>query len=713
MESGLGASSANCNSSLRNRASTSSCSRRSWSGCSTTRSSPWSKTSKERSTYWPGTISSRLSPETLRGRGPPRRGQRRRGRRRRHRSPNDEFLVLDADSSQHHAVNAALGKRYVLLEGPPGTGKSQTIANIIAGAAACGKRVLFVAEKRAAIEAVTNRLADADLGDLVLDAHQLRGSRRHLAQQFAESLDRIPREPPVEVADNHARLTDRRRRLVAYAREFHAERDPWGISHYEVRARLLESDGGRFSVPTFPADHLRVLTGAIVRQVADSLRSFVEKGGLRLVREETPWCRAEVSSAEEARKVHRKLSDLADRQLNRSSADMRALLSRAGLEVPDDLAAWEEALELLDGAEKISDRFGPELFGEDLDELCGATVAWSQRTRFPRRPSWWRRRTLLKSLRRSGVTAKAELHEQMLEAVRLRDGWRELGGVQGRPGKVEGLAQAGGSYRELRRELTAIAMVTKSTDLDDPRPERLQTALDELRDDQEMLFYLPELNQARARFTGLGMDELLTEIAKQDASPDEAVAVFQHTWLRSLDQEFRFSCRTLREFNGVEHERLATEFRDADREHRKTSARRVRRRVAFGLRKAKNEFPEQADLIRKQAAKKSRHLSMRKQVEQASEMMLALRPCWAMSPLVVSQVLPARRLFDLVVFDEASQVQPHDAITSIMRGERLVVAGDDHQLPHRPGSPGCWPTMMTPGRSRRPNSVITSRYWAP
>ena len=74
-------------------------------------------------------------------------------------------------------------------------------------------------------------------------------------------------------------------------------------------------------------------------------------------------------------------------------------------------------------------------------------------------------------------------------------------------------------------------------------------------------------------------------------------------------------------------------------------------------------------------------MPIRKLVEHAPDVLLALRPCWAMSPLVVSRMLPAARLFDLVMFDEASQIRPHDAITSIMRGDRLVVAGDEKQLP--------------------------------
>src|SRR6266702_4280262 len=71
----------------------------------------------------------------------------------------------------------------------------------------------------------------------------------------------------------------------------------------------------------------------------------------------------------------------------------------------------------------------------------------------------------------------------------------------------------------------------------------------------------------------------------------------------------------------------------------------------------------------------------RRRLDQASDVLFAIKPCWAMSPLVVSQVLPTSRLFDVVIFDEASQVTPADAIPSIMRAHQVIVAGDDRQLP--------------------------------
>ena len=86
-------------------------------------------------------------------------------------------------------------------------------------------------------------------------------------------------------------------------------------------------------------------------------------------------------------------------------------------------------------------------------------------------------------------------------------------------------------------------------------------------------------------------------------------------------------------------------------------------------------------MIRKQAALRRGHLPLRRLLDQASDVLFALKPCWAMSPLMVSQVLPATRLFDVVIFDEASQIVPADAIGSMIRAHQVVVAGDDRQLP--------------------------------
>ena len=86
-------------------------------------------------------------------------------------SPRDTYHVVDADSSQALAIYDANAGRNLVIQGPPGTGKSQTIANIIAEAVGRGKRVLFVAEKMAALEVVKRRLDSIGLGDTCLELH--------------------------------------------------------------------------------------------------------------------------------------------------------------------------------------------------------------------------------------------------------------------------------------------------------------------------------------------------------------------------------------------------------------------------------------------------------------------------------------------------------------------------------------------------------------
>src|SRR3954447_5857757 len=116
-----------------------------------------------------------------------------------HVDPAQEFLVLDADASQQRVIDLALAGRNLVVQGPPGTGKSQTIANLIATFAAHGRSVLFVAQKRAAIEAVTDRLDQHGLGHLLLEVFDASIRRSHVLAQLSESLDRMVRAPPVEV----------------------------------------------------------------------------------------------------------------------------------------------------------------------------------------------------------------------------------------------------------------------------------------------------------------------------------------------------------------------------------------------------------------------------------------------------------------------------------------------------------------------------------
>jgi len=177
-----------------------------------------------------------------------------------HTPPADEFLILDADSSQNYAINAVLAGQDLIVRGPPGTGKSQTIANLIATLAARGQRVLFVAEKRAAIEAVLKRLDQVGLADLVFDLHGGVAARRQVAQELARSLGATGTIPLNDRKTELQQLERRRDELNARTEAFHRRREPWDVSVHEAQVGVIWDTGGgenRFPVArrrTRPAD---------------------------------------------------------------------------------------------------------------------------------------------------------------------------------------------------------------------------------------------------------------------------------------------------------------------------------------------------------------------------------------------------------------------------------------------------------------------------
>src|SRR5258708_14218589 len=102
-------------------------------------------------------------------------------------------LIRDADSSQHSALVHAFRGQNLVIEGPPGTGKSQTITNLIAAALARVKTVLFVSEKMAALEVVQRRLSEVGLADFCLELHSNKANKKAVLDALAATLNRRER----------------------------------------------------------------------------------------------------------------------------------------------------------------------------------------------------------------------------------------------------------------------------------------------------------------------------------------------------------------------------------------------------------------------------------------------------------------------------------------------------------------------------------------
>ena len=182
--------------------------------------------------------------------------------------PETAPLVLDADSSQRACVAAAVAGHSFVMDGPPGTGKSQTIANMIGALLHAGKTVLFVSEKAAALEVVKNRLAEAGLENYLLELHSHKASRKEVAHQLATGLDTVPVPPEGMDAGQRRKAADHRATLNAYADAMNRVRQPLGFSLHHVLGQVSALN----HVPAAPTpDHAPVdLDGDALADIADA-----------------------------------------------------------------------------------------------------------------------------------------------------------------------------------------------------------------------------------------------------------------------------------------------------------------------------------------------------------------------------------------------------------------------------------------------------------
>lgn len=151
--------------------------------------------------------------------------------------PEDNPTILDADATQRQCIDAAVRGATFIMDGPPGTGKSQTIANVIGELLRAGKRVLFVSEKAAALDVVQKRLKQAGLDEFLLSLHDQRVTRKDVAVSLAHSLMQQPQVRSTVSSTELEVLRSRRRELSGYAAAMNEVRYPLGRTLHEAVGR--------------------------------------------------------------------------------------------------------------------------------------------------------------------------------------------------------------------------------------------------------------------------------------------------------------------------------------------------------------------------------------------------------------------------------------------------------------------------------------------
>ncbi|WP_238419492.1 DUF3320 domain-containing protein [Gordonia sp. 'Campus'] len=158
--------------------------------------------------------------------------------------PESMFTILDADSSQRRCILCAADGQSFVMDGPPGTGKSQTIANMVAELMAIGKTVLFVSEKAAALDVVRDRLTNEGLQHFLFELHSHAATRKEVAAELSRTLRKRVQIDSTFSGQDERNLARDRHQLTDFASAMNEIDPKLGWSLFTVLGRLSELDRG-------------------------------------------------------------------------------------------------------------------------------------------------------------------------------------------------------------------------------------------------------------------------------------------------------------------------------------------------------------------------------------------------------------------------------------------------------------------------------------
>ena len=683
---------------------------------------------------------------------------------------------LAADSSQLAAIMAAAEGHDFVLIGPPGTGKSQTISNMIAQCLANGKTVLFVAEKTAALDVVYRRLCQNGLGDVCLELH----SRSAERSQFYSQLQRSWKASGTTETDEWIKVNDRlkikRDELNEYVAALHAtDSSGWSVfrgmgvsvKYHAMEAPLLDW------YDSTPIDEQKLETlENIIEEMALTFRAITPNPALHSITR-TSW-----SAAWESNLL--RTVDSVIPIVSALEAPLRNFAKSIGLEEADDYSVKRyKQLRILAGTLQEAAREKLRIiFDEDFSSLAdqasklkkeitaykiaqSASSATYEPESIPRIPVddldfQWRQATtsfwpisffakrkvqkLLQTYTASGIAdpekdlPQIRLMQKYLTNISnnpLANRTPHWNGLQTNVGELTSFLQRA---EQIRQTIVEFGQATNSLEvvssrlapviIDDSTDHRLladaQALIDandafiqactEFREiaggnlfDQEeprlissTLATLESIKASRTELkrwvawsaikqqafkNGLGpfIEALEAEQIKPEGLRQTFEVAFVRWWLpKAIDRS-----DTLRQFQRFKHEDTIEDFRRLDQLARTESATQVRHRVAHDLPKP-DQVPRKSELglLRHQMGLKRPSKAIREVISGMPETFAKLAPCLLMSPLSIAQYLPPEQaLFDVVVFDEASQITTWDAIGAIARGRQTIIVGDPKQLP--------------------------------
>ncbi|KYP12934.1 DUF4011 domain-containing protein, partial [Flavihumibacter sp. CACIAM 22H1] len=700
--------------------------------------------------------------------------------------PDALVLPISTDSSQLKAILGAAKGRSFVLHGPPGTGKSQTITNIIANALYSGKRVLFVAAKKAALEVVENRLEAIGIGAFCLELHSNKAKKSAVLDQLKRSTEQAQLRAPESYERVANRLLELRTGLHEYIELLHQQQS-FGLSLFDLITAYTQLRETPASI-SFPPELIVGITNDQWNHWQELAAELQEVGTIinhpkahPLAELQLPRYTSQVKA--DATVLIGKIKTLVT-ALEATAGEV-ALIS--GLAYSNFTLLQEQALlRITSGLLKLPDTPASFLLSESFEQrlvqladLClhgirrdelrkelledfrqeiltldaSALLAQWQLTEHVWFLSRWiKQQKILRQLRAFSTTGKFTKKElipllQKISAFRQEQqvidaaGWLpDMLGFAWKNGNPnwENLEASILHLQAMQREAAVLMPVEKIStwrhqlaekfiegskfyiDLKEPSLKKYRQlllelfgVLDQAKDllgfdwekkfrhsanwaaqllalSQGWLYHSNKLKDwcnytdVRTKLLQAGLLPLIQAYEQGVFETPELLLQFKKSWYRSAAEWVMDQSQVLVGFNGVLFDQKVQKFRQASKEFQELTREEIRSKLSASIPSFEQEAAQSSEIGVLQRAIRSngRAMSIRKLFDQIPGLLSRLKPCMLMSPISVAQYFELGKIeFDLVIFDEASQLPTCEAVGAIARAKNVIVVGDPKQMP--------------------------------
>ena len=563
-------------------------------------------------------------------------------------SPIDIALPVAVDSSQMAAVIEGANGNSFILYGPPGTGKSQTITNLIANALYHGKRVLFVAEKMAALNVVQSRLAKIGLDPFCLELHSNKSSKRHVLGQLEKALKVVHIVPPADYASQADKIFSKRKELIRYIDALHTPDPVDGLSLYDwiVRYESIDEE----PLPEFIYDK--------------TLEKFLAEEGIKgieglLGRRLSTLLKIIGNPADNPLKgfhINRyMLSNV--QQTVVSMKEDAALLCK----IHEEGAALRETKKIF---EKLMQDNSDAILEEDPEAL---RMQWREANSKWFLPRFIARRDFIKRLRQFNKFLVAEEVDNLIQNLIIYHKNHE---------QIKTCHRILLQYFDIRLGLDELpdsksleeAVVTLS---------RWANHASKMRDWFHWTEYCDELREK-----GLGgvADSLNNGLAESSSIKDAYLKALYRYKIEQIIARSEF----LTTFEGMLFDETIAAYRQLTDEFQTLTQKELYARLGSRVPRMTDNAATGSEIgfLNRNISNGGRGMSLRDIFDQLPTLLPRLCPCMLMSPMSAAQFIDlSTEKFDLVIFDEASQMPTSEAIGAIARGKSLIVVGDPKQMP--------------------------------